>query len=369
MPTVTDGPTRVTVVGPAPPISGGIAQHSMRVAEALRARGAEVEVISWASQYPRLLFRGSGVDAGNERPRGVRFMLRWWDPVSWVRAGRVARRGDVLVMQWVTPVHALPQRIIARAARVPMVLIVHNAIPHERMPFDVRLARWIMRRATRVVAHSESVATEVRAMAPGVPVTVAPLPPLLPVHATAPPARPPLRLLCLGFVRAYKGFDVAVDAVRILRDRGIDAHLTIAGEIWEKADEWAQRVADPVLSRDVTLMDRYVSDTEVGRLLAEHHVLVAPYRSATQSGVVSLAFASGRPVVASDVGGLREVVTDGENGRLVPPGDPELLADALAEMVEKFDAYATRAATTGWSWDDVAAGLLMSTAQRDHQHP
>lgn len=349
---------RVTFVGPVPPISGGIAQHSARVVEALEACGAPTTVLSWSAQYPKVLFKGSGRDPASMPYAGARFMLRWWDPVSWWRAGRIAHSGDLLVMPWVTPVLALPQRVIDASARVPLSLFVHNALPHERMFADARLARWVMRRAAHIVVHSEPLANVVHDLAPRVPISVVPHPPNIEVTPTPLPPRPPLRLLCLGFVRPYKGFDLAVDAVRRLRGRGVDAQLTIAGEVWDDKEGWRARVADPDLAGSVELVDRYVSDDEVAALLAAHHIVVAPYRSATQSGIVPLAFAAGRPVVATAVGGLPECVADGETGRLVAPEDVTPLADAIADVADDLDAYAKRASGVHTSWNDVACALL-----------
>jgi hypothetical protein len=103
-------------------------------------------------------------------------------------------------MPWVTPVHAVPQRVIIGTARVPVGVMVHNVVPHERMPLDTRLARWVLSRATQAVAHTSSVANDLRSIAPGVPVTVTPHPPNLTVVRTPLPPLPPMRLLWMCFV-------------------------------------------------------------------------------------------------------------------------------------------------------------------------
>jgi glycosyltransferase involved in cell wall biosynthesis len=349
---------RVTFAGPVRPMTGGIAQHSSCTVGALRDAGADVDVVSWAAQYPRVLYKGSGVDPTIEPFAGARFLLRWWSPVSWARAGRIAHRSDLLVMPWVTPVHAVPEWVIHAAAGRPLSLLVHNALPHERMPFDTRLARLVMRRAAHITVHAQTVADAVHELAPAVRVSVVPMPPALQIAPTAVPPRPPLRLLCVGFVRPYKGFDIAVDAVRILRTRGMDVQCTIAGELWEDADEWRSRVADPALGGAVTLDARYIPDDDLAALLASHHIVLAPYRDATQSAVVPVVFAAGRPVVATNVGGLSESLTDGKNGKLVPPGSAEAIADAVQAVAGDLDGYAARAAETTTSWARVAQALL-----------
>jgi hypothetical protein len=76
---------RVTFIGPVPPLRSGIAQHGGHLAEAL-AETAEVTVLSWQHQYPKRLFGRAQVDPDATSHPRARFMLRWWDPVSWWRA-------------------------------------------------------------------------------------------------------------------------------------------------------------------------------------------------------------------------------------------------------------------------------------------
>jgi glycosyltransferase involved in cell wall biosynthesis len=285
-------------------------------------------------------------------------MLRWFDPTSWLRAGRVARETDLLVFPWVTPFHAFAQRTMEVAARVPVSIMVHNVLPHEHMPFETPLARWVLRRADTAVVHAQAVCDALHAIAPDVRVHVIPMPPTLPIQSSKLPILPPLKLLCLGYVRPYKGFDLAVDAVQRLTKRGLDVRLTIAGQVWTEKELWSARIADPELDGRVQLIDRYLADDEVALQLRDHHIVVLPYRSGTQSAVVPLAFAAGRPVVATTVGGLPEVVDDGVTGRLIPPDDVESLAAAIEDVSVDLARYAAASANAAWHWEDVARALL-----------
>ena len=112
------------------------------------------------------------------------------------------------------------------------------------------------------------------------------------------------------------------------------------------------------LSEQVDLRLWYASDDEVERLLATHHAVLLPYRSATQSGIVPIALAAGRPVVATAVGGIAEVVEDGVNGTLATPGDADSLADAIERCAAQLTDLAAAATTVAESWDDVAAAVV-----------
>jgi glycosyltransferase involved in cell wall biosynthesis len=82
----------------------------------------------------------------------------------------------------------------------------------------------------------------------------------------------------------------------------------------------------------VELRDGFVSNEEAALLFSAADAAVLPYRSATQSGVVQLAFAYGTPVIATAVGGLPEAVSDGVDGLLCPPDDPQALAAAISRL-------------------------------------
>jgi len=95
----------------------------------------------------------------------------------------------------------------------------------------------------------------------------------------------------------------------------------------------------------VELRNRYVSNEEAALLFTAADAALLPYRSASQSGVVQLAFAHGRPVIATAVGGLPEAVRDGEDAILCPKDDPDALARAIERMAgekKRFTAAVTR---------------------------
>ena len=152
-----------------------------------------------------------------------------------------------------------------------------------------------------MVAHASTVAEDLDELLEGrVKVTTVPMPAHIPVHPTPlPEVSDELRLLFFGFIRPYKGLDVALDALAELRDRGVRHRLTVVGEPWDASESWRDRVAERGLEDQVDLHLRYAADTEVSDLLAKHHAALLPYRSATQSGIAPIALAAGRPVVAT----------------------------------------------------------------------
>jgi glycosyltransferase involved in cell wall biosynthesis len=341
---------RIVIVGPTHPYKGGVSQHTTVLAHRLAERGDDVTLCSWASQYPRLLYRGEMTTPGaipeiEPFPRTIR-RLRWWWPGGWIAAGRACRRADLLSLVFVTPLQAPALLGVlagagrwraraadprARAHRPRALAVCHNVTPHETRRIDRRLSSLLLGRVDAVLTHSDAMAADARALTRA-PVLSLPLPP----HRPDTPVRQPLdapirrRVLFFGLVRPYKGVDLLV---RALADApGITA--TIAGEFWTDPDELRGLARELGVDDRIELRPGYVPATDIPRLFADADALVLPYRSGTASQNVARAHSYGVPVVASRVGSFPIDVRDGVDGLLCDPDDVIALAAALRHLYE-----------------------------------
>jgi glycosyltransferase involved in cell wall biosynthesis len=108
------------------------------------------------------------------------------------------------------------------------------------------------------------------------------------------------------------------------------------GDFWENnKEEYEQLIRETGTAEEITLVDGYLPDDEVEPYFAAADLGVLPYESATQSAVVQVAYSFGLPVVATEVGGLPEVVLDGRTGFVVPPKDAEALAKAVVRFFKE----------------------------------
>lgn len=371
---------KVAYVGLVPPDPGGIAQHGAATIAALGRRVDDLHVEAWHTPYPRALHPvgASRGDPGNPvawPPVGATSAcqrLRWWDPPGWLLAGGRCRDADVVVLAWWTTVHAAALATMVRRLRQPRVVaLVHNPLPHRRHPGDRAATRAVLGRADGFVVHTPAVADELGKVVAigGRPVEVVAHPPNLPLTATPQPPGPPWRLVMFGHVRPYKGLDLALAAMAELRRRDVPVTLTVAGRFWEPVGPWRQRVADAGLDGVVTLRDGYVPDDQVGGMLGDHHVVLATYRDATQSGVVPLAGAAGRACVVTPVGGLAEQVGApdapgaGAVGVVAASTEARDVADAVEQAIAELVAPgqttgAGPVASTHQGWDAVADAIL-----------
>ena len=376
---------RVALIGPTYPYRGGIAHYTTLLAEALRQQH-ETLLISFSQQYPTWLFPGRDDRDPSQRPlrTEAEYLLNPLNPLTWARTLRRLRQWqpDLVIMQWWHPFWSPAWSYLGRGIRrlpgqPPLVYLCHNILPHEeggRLSRTIlpHLIRFTLRPATGFITHSQSDRQILAQILPDHPITVSPLPTYASLgQATADlpvalPENKPL-LLFAGFVRPYKGLDVLLDALALVEQ---PCHLLVAGEFWQGTAVYETQIARLGLGDRVTLLDEYLSNEALAACLQRANVVVLPYRSATQSAVIQLAFGAGCPVITTNVGGLAEVVADGRTGLIVPPENPPALAAAIDRYLVDGLEPVFRQGIVGengrFSWDRlinqiINTGLVSST--------
>lgn len=163
----------------------------------------------------------------------------------------------------------------------------------------------------------------------------------------------PMTILFFGRISKYKGIDYLVQAAPIIKARVPDAKIIIAG----KGDFNLESID----TRIFEIHNYHIPNDELVNLIQRASIVVAPYTDATHSAVIMTAFAFNKPVVASAVGGIPEVVEDGITGKLVPPRDAESLGNAIIELLldsEKREIMrhniAERSLNGKISWNNIA---------------
>ncbi|MCD0451184.1 glycosyltransferase family 4 protein [Actinocorallia sp. API 0066] len=319
---------RIALVGPAFPYKGGGARHTTELAHRLAAAGHEVVLESWKAQYPGFLYPGRqtiDVPEGELFPSTSR-RLSWRRPDGWYAAGRRLRSYDLVVLAVLSSVQVPAYLGILRGLgdKGKAVALCHNVLPHEPKPYDRPLMRALLRRVGRVLTHTSEQAVLAEALTDA-PVRVAELPMHLPAGRPEGGAGG-AGLLFFGIVRPYKGLDV------LLRALPEGVRLTVAGEFWSGLEEAGALIAERGITDQVDLRPGYLAAEEIPGLFARADALVLPYRSATASQNVLMAFEHGLPVIATRVGGFPAQIRDGVDGVLAEPDDPDSLRAAVTRL-------------------------------------
>jgi glycosyltransferase involved in cell wall biosynthesis len=337
---------RVAFLGYAHDARGGIAQFGRGLAEAVSEQAA-VRLVGYRKLYPRFTRPGRQPPDPSIRAGGITgaSLPVPWLPWTWAATARhIAEfRSDLLVVQWWTPLMGGCVRWLEVAARrhgMRTLLMIHNDRPHEAFPFWRAITRSTLGAADALAAFTPEVGRAVESMVPGARVHVSPLP-----QALVPPSangtgswdarlgahRGP-EILFFGNVREYKGLADLVEALPLVR-RSVDATLVVAGSFFEPIERYRKQARRLGVEDQIRFISDYVPDEDVPALFARSDIVALPYRSAPGSGVLGQAAVAGRPVVASAVGALPELV--GDRGVLVAPHDPAALADGLVRALRE----------------------------------
>ena len=250
--------------------------------------------------------------------------------------------------------------------RFPIVYSWHDPVPHEddvswAMAYTQRLLINASRKVILLSRAMEPVAKEVHPASAG-KLNVVPHG-IFDFYVQGDQERPAELqpgdrfILCFGRVARYKGVE---DLIRAFLDAnlGNEYKLVIAGR-------HIYRVSlPPDVDSRVLILNRFVSDDVLRYLFRNCSLVVLPYRDATQSGVLMLAYAFGKPVLTTTVGGIPEMLEEGVTGVSVPPRNPVVLSGALRRMISSPDALATMGerghqyARAHYGWEAIASDTL-----------
>jgi glycosyltransferase involved in cell wall biosynthesis len=340
----------IALVGPSHPFRGGIAHHTTLLYRHLAERH-DVRFYTFTRQYPRWCFPGEtdrDVSARPLRAPGVEPSLDSLNPTTWLRtAARVARlRPQLVIMPWWssywTPQFVTISRLLRRLTDTRLLAICHNVVDHEQRFVSRACARAVLAAMDDCLVHCRADELRLLALLPQAHVTRA----FHPLYDFARPemmsksaarARlgiPGEAILFFGFVRPYKGLSHLVSAMpRILQRRRVT--LLVVGEFWKGSEQFRRQVRDLGLDGAIRCVDRYVPNEEVGLYFSAADLIVLPYVAGTGSGVAQMAYGLDKPVVATRVGAMEEIIDDGQTGYLVPPAEPAALADAIVRFFEE----------------------------------
>lgn len=341
---------RVVIVGPAHPLrGGGMSTFNERLARAFQEQGDEVEIITFSLQYPSFLFPGKSQYSDEPAPEGlnIRILINSVNPISWFRTGSYIRkqRPDIVLFRYwlpfMGPCFGSIARIIRRNRHSQVLAITDNVVPHEKRLGDLPFTKYFLSACHGFITMSRSVLQDLKRFEPEKPSLYIPHPlydnfgeSVTKAEACAALNLDPKvnYLLFFGFIRAYKGLDLLLQAMAdpLLEERP-DTKLIIAGEFYEDAAPYHELIRKLHLEDRLVLYTDFVPNAMVKHFFCASDLVVQPYRHATQSGVTQVAYHFNKPIVVTDVGGLSEMVPNGEVGYVVAP-QPEAIATAITDF-------------------------------------
>jgi len=248
---------------------------------------------------------------------------------------------------------------------IKIIWEMHNILPHHYKEIDRKNSLWFYKKSDAIVFHSKNDIDRSREL---LRTTIDKMHIVIP-HGnfngsyensiSKKDARRILNIsdnnrviLCFGFIRKNRGYEYLLEAIKDMPD----IIVIIAGKVDDK-DIYQNLLAYERQMSNLKLFVKWIPDGEVQLYFNACDIVVLPYTDITTSGVIPLAYAFSKPVIATSIGGIRDVVNE-NTGILVPPKDTDALRKAIERIfimdLEAMGRYAHEYAKKEFSWESNA---------------
>lgn len=344
---------RIIIIGPAHPLRGGLATFDERLAREFATEGYAVRIVTFSLQYPEFLFPGKTQYSSDPAPQdlNIEVAINSVNPFNWVAVGLRLRaeRPDIVIcrfwLPFMSPCLGTILQLIKSNNYTKVIGLIDNIVPHEKRLGDNWFANYFVAACHSFLVMSQSVADEMRYFTKTKKILLSPHP-IYDNYGTLLQREEALDLLGLhknkryllffGFIRAYKGLDLLLEALAELKKRvhtegGDLPILLVAGEFYEDEKKYIEKINSLNIENDVKLYSDFIPTDEVNRYFSAADLIVQPYKTATQSGISQIAYHFCKPMIVTNVGGLAEIVPHGEAGYVVET-TPLSIADAIQDF-------------------------------------
>ena len=342
---------KVIIIGPAHPLRGGLASFDERLARQFQQQDFDTTIYTFSLQYPGFLFPGTTQYSSEPTPTdiNIKVSINSVNPLNWLKVGFELKKlkPAIIVIRYWLPFMGPCLGTILRCAKsngiTKIVCIADNVIPHEKRPGDKLFTQYCFKPIDAFVTMSEKVLLDLKSFTQKPSKQI--VHPLYDNFGEALPKQEARKhlgideqeniILFFGFIRKYKGLDILLNAMKIIKEHRISGSfkgckLLVAGEFYEDKKQYEDLINELGIADQLILRTDFISDSEVRYYLSTADFVIQPYRQATQSGVTPLAYHFEKPMLVTNVGGLPSLVPDGKVGLVAEPN-----ANAIAAKIEE----------------------------------
>jgi len=345
---------KIVMLGPVFPYRGGNSVYLSYVYDTLIQR-FDVKVINYKLLYPSFLFPGTTqYDTSNVTLKEIpsERILNSINPFTWYRtAHRIIKEDpDLLVIDWWHPFFGLCLNVITTLLKLSgkfkhkILFLTENFISHEGNYPDKILTRLGLANADAFLTLSDVVRKDLKYTFPQKKSYRSELPIMEYYKFNSLPTQKAKELLgyketeklllFFGYVRKYKGLDILLKAMKGIINDFPGIKLLSVGEFYDNPHEYYKIIEENNIQDNVKVINKFIPNEEVYKYYSAADLVVQPYRSATQSAILSVAYGFLKPAVVTRVGGLEEFVEDERTGIIVDPDSPEEIRKGVKRFFE-----------------------------------
>lgn len=350
---------KIIILGPAYPYRGGNSLFVTFLYDLL-IKEYDVQVLNYKLLYPGILFPGkTQFDLSNEIKKidNIR-IINSINPFNWIRVAKYINNSnpDLVIFDWWHPFfafcHFTISSLLRKELKNKIVFITENFISHEKNLFESTLTRIGLKNANYFIALSKKVENDLKLISGKRKIFRSELPVYDHLKGDE-NKRSEVRkyfnfsdddkvLLFFGYIRKYKGLDLLIESLKIISETSpqLNFKLLIAGEFYDDKENYLKLIDELKLNDRIKIFDNYIPNEKVKDFFIASDLVVLPYRSATQSGILNLAYGFNLPVVITNVGGLSEFVIPEQTGVIAEFADAKSISLAILkyfDLVDKID--------------------------------
>ena len=332
---------KISFLSAFPPYRGGISRHSSLIYKHLLSNH-KVQALNFSKLYPSIFFPGKTQYDKELGSIGER-VLDSMNLLSWNKVAKSIQEynPDIFIFKFwhpfFAPCYTHIINNIKRKRDCKIIMICDNIFPHERFPLSKMLIKRLINKVDGFLVQSSTVENELKSLLKN-PIYIKKFHPIYddyPEGMDMSKAREILNIneskvvLFFGLVRKYKGLDMLIQSMNHVFEKDRDIRLLIAGECYGDKDEYLNLINNSKFKNNIIWVERFIPDSEIPIFFSASNVVVLPYRTASQSGVIPLAYNYNKPVITSNLESLTEVIDEGKTGHTFD-SDSELSSEILS---------------------------------------
>tara|TARA_B100001287_G_scaffold105103_1_gene88353 strand:- start:1248 stop:2378 length:1131 start_codon:yes stop_codon:yes gene_type:complete len=339
---------KIILISPSPPLRGGISDHNIGLYHKLSEKH-DVEIFSFNYLYPKFFFPGkSQTSSKKDKFKNTHYTISSINPISWIKTSNKIKKmnPDVVIFSFWNPFIGLSLGSIAKLLarnmnKKKIISICHNIKPHEPSWFDKKLVKFYTNTFDKFIFMSSFVENELNEFKNKFKSVVR----FLPFDIQYKTSYDKIKIakemgfsskdriiLFTGLIRPYKGVDNLLLGTKTFLKKNKNHKLIIAGEAYEDTEKYKSIIRKNGIEDKVIWIDKFLTHSEIEKLMIISDVLILPYKSASQSGIVSKAWEYNLPIIANNVGGFSECIINGKSGYIVEN-------NSITTLEEKVNTY------------------------------
>ncbi|MCZ6701583.1 MAG: glycosyltransferase [Ignavibacteria bacterium] len=349
---ISEKKKKIIIIGPVYPYRGGNALFVTQTYEILKD-SFNVKLYNYKLLYPSLLFPGTTQFDKSERqvfkvPNER--LVNSISPINWYKVSIkiITEKADLVIFDWWHPFfglcHGAISSLIKKTYINKILFITENVVSHEANKVDKLLTKIGLKNASMFLTLSKNVEEELAKFAKEKKIYRSELPiydcyqhndslNISKVKSELGIAKDDNVLLFFGYIRKYKGLDILLRAFPKILGKYPDSYLLVVGEFYDNPESYLKIIVDLNIGERVKVINKFVPNEEVSKYYQISDVVMLPYLSATQSGILNVAYGFNKPVIVTDVGGLTEFVEEGKTGFVIKSNSVEAIVNGYGNYL------------------------------------